>query len=142
MNENNKHVVCRKHWTYYIIPIFFIILIGYAGFNLVSTGNPKEAASIFAISAVLLLCCIISYFTNYIELKDNRIVAHKGFIRSIRMSAPVSKIQNVSVSNGFMGKLFRYHTIVIDNAGTGIKEFIFPCATHALDLENAINNTY
>ena len=135
MNKNDYLVVCRKHWFVFVWPgviALFCILIG-IGAGEIST------AIIFIVIAVLVIARpIIIYHTDYIAVTPTKVVAHKGLIRSTRLSAPISKIQNVGIGNGLFGKIFRYHTITIDNAGTGKTEFVFRNATNALELERVI----
>ena len=131
-------VVCRKHWTVFLwrgIVAFIFLILG------ISDLSAETSISIpcFVIVIICFVTAFISYKTDYIGMTDSKIVGHKGFIRSKKISSPLSKVQNIEISNGLFGKIFKYHTIVIDNAGTGGKEFKFTQAANAEAFVNAVH---
>ncbi len=60
----------------------------------------------------------ILFFTNEIALTNKSVIGKAGFIRTKALNAPLNKIQNVSVSSGFFGKIFKYGTIKVETAGS------------------------
>ena len=135
MNSKDYLVVCRKHWFIFVVPGILALLFFLIG---ITAGEISTAIVFIVIAILVIVKPIITYNTDYIALTETKVVAHKGLIRSARLSAPISKIQNVGIGNGLFGKIFRYHTITIDNAGTGKTEFVFKNATNALALEAKI----
>ena len=120
--------MCRKHWSVFLVPgiwVLFLLLLGFSAENISTT------LTFVVIAAIIALRSYISYQTDYLALTENKIIKHTGFIRSKEKSAPISKIQNIEVGNGLFGKLLNYNNIVIDNAGTGGREFSFTKAADA-----------
>lgn len=116
---------CRKHWTAFLIPglvAFLFLIFGIIG---LLSGIPGMAVAMFAVVLICALYIFISYKCDYIALTETRLVGKIGFIRSKELSTPLSKVQTIGVENGLLGKIFRYHTIVIANAGTDETEFVF-----------------
>lgn len=133
--KERKLVVCRKHWTVFLWNgILSAVLIAF-GVYMISDTELKAGISasvlMFLPAVILILSAVITYKTDYITLTEKRIIGHEGFIRSRKISAPLSKVQNIEISNGLFGKIFGYHTLIIDNAGTSGKEFKFKRATNA-----------
>ncbi len=65
---------------------------------------------ISAISTTIRFCNIELAITN------KRVVGKTGFLNSSAMDAPLSKIQNASVSQPFWGKIFNYGTVTVETA--------------------------
>lgn len=126
--------VCRKHWTTFIIPFIIGFLSLLAAINGFVSEDKTDMGPTYIALGVAVLCVlyiVVSYFFNYISLTSTHIIGHVGFIRSQRLTTSLSKVQGISLSNGLMGKIFRYHTITVSNAGTGGTEYIFPRMAHA-----------
>ena len=130
-------VRCRKHWGMFVgrglIALLFLIM----GF-ITEADDSTFLIVCIAIAVVVLLPAIISYFSDYLELTETKIVGHSGLINSRKISAPLSKVQNIELSNGLGGKILGYHDILVDNAGTGGKEFRFRKATNAEEFAEAV----
>lgn len=151
MNRQNRPndrylVICRKHWTTIFFPFLFGILLVAVGLTLIrEAGADAEhlylgytGFILIIIALLVILKAVIDYDTCYLALTETQVIAHRGFIRSSRISAPVADIQNIVISNGFWGKLFRYHTISYDNPGTAVIYIKFICCTKAPEFERAL----
>ena len=130
--------VCKKHW---IVPvsrglaamIIFVWLFQWEGnalYNIVHFGVPL----------LLLVSGIVEYTTNYIGVTRTKIVVHMGFIKTIDYTTPLDKIQAISLSNGLFGKIFEYHRITIDHAGTGRSEYSFNHMANAKDFVGVLEH--
>lgn len=69
----------------------------------------------------------IRYLNTELAVTNKRVVGKAGFINSASLDAPLNKIQNVTVSSGLGGKIFKYGNIEIQTGGdalafVGIKE--------------------
>lgn len=133
--KEKRIVVCRKHWTVFLWNgILAAVLVAF-GLSMINDPEMKAGISaciiMFLPALLLIVSAFITYKTDYIALTETRIIGHKGFIRSRKISAPLSKVQNIEIGNGLFGKIFNYHTLIIDNAGTAGKEFRFTRATNA-----------
>ena len=136
---------CRKHWmaylpSYLVIAIFSADLInglirGYYKFNGEFFKYLLFCLSMFSI---LLWYIAKSRKNEYLQLTETKVIGHTGVLRTKTLLTPLSKIQNVGYSSWILGKIFGYHTVIIDNAGTGKTEFIFRYATGAKEFVNAV----
>jgi len=130
-------VKCKKHWGMFVgrgIVSFLLLLIG----AFMISDAPGYMIFGVIMTLILIVPLLISYATDYIALTDTKIVWHSGLLNSSQKSAPISKIQNIELSNGLGGKIFGYHDILVDNAGTGGKEFRFRKATNAEEFAEAV----
>lgn len=130
-------VRCRKHWGMFVgrgLIAFLFLIMGF----ITEADDSTFLIVCIAVAVIALLPAIISYFSDYLELTETKIVGHSGLINSRKISAPLSKVQNIELSNGLGGKIFGYHDILVDNAGTGGKEFRFRKATNAEEFAEAV----
>ena len=75
------------------------------------------------IPIIMVIWIIALQRTQYIRLTDQRLIGHSGFIRSIRMTTPLEKIGDISVSSDLLGKLFGYATIRITTVSNSVYSF-------------------
>ena len=128
-------VLCERHWSAYIPvalveAIFFFILI--AGF---STGDIAAGFFCFAVATVVCGIWVLSIRASYISLSQTGMAGKSGLIKTVKLVAPISKIQNLSISNGLGGKIFGYHNVTIATAGTAGNEIVFKGVTNAKLLQ-------
>ncbi len=66
----------------------------------------------------LIKAIIATVQFNHVELAvtSKRVVGKVGVIKTKTMDAPLSRVQNVSISQKFLGKLFNYSLVKIDTA--------------------------
>ena len=125
--------VCKKHWALVLGRLLLALLIfGFLPYG--EKGNTGYQILRFALPLLVLLSGIIEYTTNYIAVTRTKIVVHMGFIKTTDYSTPLNKIQAISISSGLFGKMFGYHTITIDHAGTGRSEYKFGHMANAKDF--------
>lgn len=133
---------CRKHWSVFLrrgLTALFFLLLSFVAYSSNDDQTLHKAWIAFlAIAALIILSSIVVYATEYIAITDTKLIGHRGFIHSKQLSTPISKIQNIGLSNGLFGKLLNYHTITIDNAGTGHTEFVFTHMAKAKDFANKV----
>lgn len=126
---------CRPHWSSFIdywVLAFLFVAIGIISEN--TEVLPLCAAlAMFFVGNIFISC----KFTS-IRLTETKIEGHMGFIKSKTLSTPLSKIQDISLSNGLWGKIFRYHTVSISSAGTAGTEYVFKRMAHAKEFVNAV----
>ncbi len=60
---------------------------------------------------------LIDIATTELAFTNKNVIGKTGFIRSGSLSSPLNKIQNINVSSGLGGKIFKYGTIKIQTAG-------------------------
>lgn len=147
MAKEKEIAVCRQHWSHFFAPGFFCALfaLGAAGVLFIDAelGHKLLAMLVLlAIAAVIAVYILISYrFTYSIVLTETKLIGHKGLIRSRTLTAPLSKVQDIGLSNGLMGKILGYHTVTISSAGTSSTEFVFLRMARAQEFVDAVNDS-
>ena len=128
---------CRKHWTALVLPALVIVGL----YRLVSVGAKDARASlvITAIGIVIGLFAWIGYKSEYLALTESSVIGHSGILRSKKLTAPLNKVQNIGLSNGIMGKIFKYHTVTVATAATDTMEFVFKQMAKAQEFSDAVN---
>jgi uncharacterized membrane protein YdbT with pleckstrin-like domain len=66
---------------------------------------------IFWIQAALL------YFSTEMAVTNRRVVAKSGFIRRSTIELNLQRVESIQVSQGLLGRLFDFGTIVVSGAG-------------------------
>lgn len=127
----NPLVVCKKHWSAYIPvaiveAIFFMILI--ASF---ASGDVAVGFGVFAVTTAICGIWALSIQASYISLTQTGVSGKVGLIKTVKLVAPISRVQNLSISNGLGGKIFGYHNVTIATAGTAGNEIVFKGITNA-----------
>ena len=113
-----------------------ILLVGFV-FSLISAINFASNnyfqptffgyVSLFLLNPLIiigLIWLIIRYiaFTNTdLILTNKRVFGKCGLISTVQMQCPLDKINSVSYSNGLIGKLLGYGTVIISTASTHFK---------------------
>jgi uncharacterized membrane protein YdbT with pleckstrin-like domain len=126
---NKPLVSCKKHWSA-LIPTGIIALL-----LLLAAPKVKEWY-ICVLLAVIL--CIVDYLivqATCLELTASEVIGKTGVIKSARLAAPVSRVQDVAISNGLLGKILGYHAVTISTAGTDRKEFVFKNVTNGAEFQ-------
>lgn len=140
MAKEKKIAVCRQHWTAFVVPAFIALLLFVTLVSSLGHISIDTALFLLAMIALCALDIFISYKTTYIAITETKLIGHIGFIRSKTLATPLSKVQNIGISNGLLGKIFRYHTITIDNAGTGTSEFVFKRMAKAEEFVSLVHD--
>lgn len=112
------------HWVGYLGRILLAVALVVGGIALGQYSAVLTGVAL-AVAAVLLIGVVIKVKTTYLELTETRIIGHIGFINSKTLSTPLSRVQNIGLSNGLAGKLFGYHTITVSDAGSSATEYKF-----------------
>lgn len=123
-------VVCRKHWSSYIIPglISGLLLIG----GIAHMGNSiTEGLGVIVVAAAIFGICYLRIHSDYLALHEDIIEGKIGFIKTTDMVSPISKVQDLSVHSGLLGKIFGYSTVTVSTAGTAGTEYAFTKVSNA-----------
>ena len=76
--------------------------------------------------------------SKYIELRADRLIYRTGLISKKERAASLEQVQDVSVDQGFLGRVFGYGTIAIETAGSDATEFTFARVAGPEELRDAI----
>ena len=60
-----------------------------------------------------------------VAITNKRVIGKTGIIRVETMDAPLDKINNVNVSKGLFGRMFKYGSIIISTANFGTFRYDF-----------------
>lgn len=72
---------------------------------------------------------------NELAITNKKVYGKIGFIKTVEMNSPIHQIQNVKVSNGLFGKIFKYGTIDITTT-TGV--YYFKYVKNPNDFKNTV----
>ena len=136
--ERDYIAVCRKHWCIFLGRGLIALLIFV--FLRQKDGNALYTLLTFGIPLLFILSAVVEYRTNYIAITKTKVVAHMGFIRTQDFATPLSKIQAIGLTSGLFGKIFGYHKIIIDHAGTGRSEYQFGHMANAKDFVGVLEH--
>ncbi|MBQ8439574.1 MAG: PH domain-containing protein [Clostridia bacterium] len=75
------------------------------------------------IPVIKAIIATVKFLHIELAITNKRIVGKTGVFDTKSLDAPLNKIQNVSVSSGFFGKLFNYGDIQITTAAGSYKFF-------------------
>ena len=112
-------------------PIFIIILLKSGSIH-----NQKQLifyAVIILFLLIFIANTILSYLNFYFYIKDDEFVVEKGYLKKIKMSIPLDRIQTMNTQQNFIQQFLNVVALEIDTAGTSHQELKF----HALTKETA-----
>lgn len=73
------------------------------------------------VAVVLVVKPLIDIFTTELAITNKRVVGKTGLLNTHTMDSPISKVQNIAVSQKLAGKLFNYSTLAITTAAASYK---------------------
>ncbi len=123
-------VTCHKHWLSYFWPAIITLLLVISGIGEISE-SAGPGIMLILIGVIVFIICHFNIRAEYLCLSETDVTGKRGVIKTSKLMAPISRIQDVSVSNGLFGKIFGYYTITVSTAGTGKVEFVFHKVTNA-----------
>ena len=140
-NENVMHI-SRLHWIIYRHAIVFGVLALAA--LVVYVKLPDDQAPIALIAAgCLLLLAILSFIHRWfhrlgteIVVTDKRVIHKTGWISRRTEEMNITKVETVEVSQGIIGRILGYGTVLIRGTGTSWEPLQQVAAP--LELRNAI----
>lgn len=136
MKTNKPAIVtCRKHWIAFVGPIVVLLIFILLAINAITTGSIGLALGCLIVGVVIAGIWYLCINSEQVVLTDSEIVGKKGVIKSTKLVAPIAKVQGVAVSNGLLGKMLGYHTIVITTAGTAGVEYAYKQMVNAEVLQ-------
>lgn len=118
-------VECKTHWMRSLIPILFFVIFFCGTVNDLISGNFTDFGIMLVPALFCALVILIQQKTSYLRMTETAVIGKVGFIRTKKMASPISKINDISVHNGLLGKIFGYSTVHISTAGSLGSEYIF-----------------
>lgn len=94
---------------------------------------------VFLIGFILIAISLYRKFTLKYLVTDKRVIVKKGLIGQSTVSADYSKITDVTVQQGILGRLILHTgTIVLNTAGTDTGEIILKWVQDPFEAKNTI----
>jgi len=81
---------------------------------------------------------LLVWQSRYIEVTGRRLVYHSGLLAKHERVVMLDKILDISVSQGFLGRIFGYGDIAIETAAGSLTEFVFQNVAHPVKFREAI----
>lgn len=72
---------------------------------------------LFGLGLILWVIAFIKYKTTELAFTNKRVIAKFGFISRQTIELNVNKVESVQVTQGVLGRLFNYGSLVISGAG-------------------------
>ncbi|MCC8181923.1 MAG: zinc-ribbon domain-containing protein [Clostridiales bacterium] len=132
----NVSATCRLSPVFFVGNVLLAVILLIVATSLFAT----DAASSFVwfvIAAVYVLWNWLKYKRTYVSISNGIVTGHLGIINSRKLVSPIGKVQDISISNGLLGKIFGYHTVVVMTAGTNGAEYLYKYMANAKKLQAA-----
>lgn len=115
----------RLHWIVFLWPVIFLLfalvslffaLVGLANGSGAIQG-PLLGGLFVVLAAVAAVPQYITYITSEFGVTNKRVLVKVGFIRRDTMETLLSKVEGISVSQGILGRILGYGTIIVTGTG-------------------------
>lgn len=117
----------RYHWTIYRVPLLLLVLATLLGAASLYSGNASPdsgvarpvgvlALAFLALAAVGLLVRWLRAQADEFVVTNRRVIRKMGIVAREIEQAPLEKIQDITVDQGFAGRLLGYGTVTIETA--------------------------
>lgn len=126
----------RQHWVVFIGPVL-LLAVGLVPL-VISRSNPALiAATIVSIVALIWLAArAIARASAQFTVTNKRVVVKLGTIRRRAIEMLLTKVEEIAVDQGVVGRLLGYGTLVI--VGTGGSKEIFLLITDPLEFRRQV----
>jgi uncharacterized membrane protein YdbT with pleckstrin-like domain len=141
--ETVRHIG-RLHWILYVPGAALLVLAILLIFVFHRSSIPRSLALVllaicFLSGAVLLLGAWIRRWTTEIVITDKRVILKSGFISRRTLEMNMTKVESVDVTQGIMGRLLNFGTVVIRGVGAGIEPL--RDVERPIELRNAVTTS-
>lgn len=136
MENKQGLVVCKAHWSAYIGPAIWLIVFTVAAVMAFLGAGLAPGFIVLAVAIIPAVLWFLGKHSSYIILTDTSLSGKAGLIKTVKVSTPISKIHDITISNGLLGKIFKYYNITVTTAGTAENEIIFRNFTHGKKLQD------
>ncbi len=140
----------------YINPIVFapyilLLIISILGFNYIFTSKYFVNNNMPEFNIIIMICLFyilvwsilkiiqvtILKFTTKLEISNQKIIGKKGWLNIVLLDAPLTKINDVMITQSLFGKIFNYSTITINTSSSKYK---FYYIENAFDFKNYLTD--
>ena len=114
----------RPHWRALFVPIAVLIaLVALGTWLFILTLNTWDVLhwAVIAVAIVILVWLVATPFLRWLTTQfvftNRRVIVRRGLLTKQGRDMPLSKVNNVSFSVPFMGRILNYGRLVIQSAG-------------------------
>ena len=121
----------HKHWIILVAPFLIPALLVVAGaivVNVLAAGTigagarTVESMALVGAAAIWLLWAWLYRVSSSLTLTNQRVIQEEGILRRTSNVIPIDRIQDMSIKQSILGRLFDYGDIEIDTAGVVANE--------------------
>jgi uncharacterized membrane protein YdbT with pleckstrin-like domain len=111
------------HKLIFTWPVVISLLLVVAAVVAFTSGYSAAGALLIAAACIPLIWALVIYSSSEFAVTDKRVIIKVGFVQRRTVETMLSKVENISVDQGFIGRMLDYGTITI--TGTGGTQEIF-----------------
>lgn len=89
------------------------------------------------IPLIKAIIATVAYFKSELVITNQRVVGKTGLVNTKAVDAPLDKVQSVTTTSGFWGKIFGFGTVTISSAADTI---VFPGVKNPDDFKKKLLN--
>lgn len=129
-----EEVVCeaRQHWIS-LLPrgiVSAILLLG-------GLASPGSFFLMLIVAAIIMAKPFINVYMTELGFTNKRLIGKTGLINTKSLDSPLNKINNVSVNNGFWGKILGYGNV---NISTSSGAYVYHSVAQPEDFKSRLMN--
>ncbi|MCD7735240.1 MAG: PH domain-containing protein [Clostridiales bacterium] len=133
-DSEGPSITCRTSPVFLVLEVVIAIVLVLVSIIILAL-NRSVGIVLIIVALAYITHSFLSYKTEYVSISGGTVTGHKGIIKSKKLVSPVNKVQDIGISNGLLGKIFRYHTVVVSTAGSNGAEYVFPHMANAKELQ-------
>ena len=131
------HYIAHFHWIHYALAYGALVVSVLAGIFLsVSSQSFLVAIVPPIIGVIIFLSLMVPIWTTEIGVTNQRVIFKKGFISRQTSELQLGSIEEVSLNQDILGRIFDYAKIEIH--GTGEEQIYLPALGNPLELRKAL----
>ncbi len=134
--DSSLSVMCQTAKVFKVLDAILLVFLLIVGMGFLSASTVLGAI-VIVVAVIWGIYKWLLFKERYVSLNGTSITGHDGIIKSRKLVSPVNKVQDIGISNGLLGKIFHYHTIVISTAGSNGAEYRYPHMANAEALQEA-----
>ena len=116
--RQNEDIILRAelHWGKLIAPGLFAAFLLVVVIALMSKGSYESGIMYLIIAFLVLIFAVMPMLTTELVITNKRVYGKTGVLSSKSLDTPLDKVNNVSVSTGFLGNIFNFGKIKISSS--------------------------
>lgn len=130
------HYIARFHWIRYALAYGALIISVLAGIMSYNSQFPWVVLVPPIIGVIIFLAIMVRVWTTEIGVTNQRIIYKTGFVSRDTSELQLTSIEEVSMQQSVLGRIFGYAKI--DIHGTGEEQIMLPNLGDPLELRKAL----